>query len=200
MEASRDLRRGWRCGRRGGIDGVCAWPSSRAQVALRPPLNPPPAPLPTAPNPKRGADTQGPLGGWQGVGGGVRQARRRAGVKGDQTTGCGRGNCSLDLATARSPTLRRAVRSCAAAFHGRVRKGAGWVSEVRDQRSEIRSARGGAAAQTWRRPALPPLGGQYPGRGGVSRPGSEWSRVGPPRCDHQVGAAARERAGLTLAS
>jgi hypothetical protein len=39
---------------------------------------------------------------------------------------------------------------------------------------------------TWRRPALPPLLGQYPGRGGVSRPSSEWGRVGPPRCDHQV--------------
>ena len=39
---------------------------------------------------------------------------------------------------------------------------------------------------TWRRPALPPLGGQYPGRGAVSRPSSEWGRVVPARCDHQV--------------
>jgi hypothetical protein len=42
------------------------------------------------------------------------------------------------------------------------------------------------SGSTWRRPALPPLLGQYPGRGGVSRPSSEWGRVGPPRCDHQV--------------
>jgi hypothetical protein len=42
------------------------------------------------------------------------------------------------------------------------------------------------AGSTWRRPALPPLGGQYPGRGAVSRPSSEWGRVGPARCDHQV--------------
>ena len=44
------------------------------------------------------------------------------------------------------------------------------------------------AGQAWRRPALPPLGGQYPGRGAVSRPSSEWGRVGPARCDHQAGA------------
>ena len=44
-----------------------------------------------------------------------------------------------------------------------------------------------APVQAWRRPALPPLGGQYPGRGAVSRPSSEWGRVGPARCDHQVG-------------
>jgi hypothetical protein len=31
-----------------------------------------------------------------------------------------------------------------------------------------------------------PFLGQYPGRSGVSRPSSEWHRVGPPRCDHQV--------------
>jgi hypothetical protein len=43
------------------------------------------------------------------------------------------------------------------------------------------------AGQAWRRPALPPLRGQYPGRGAVSRPSSEWGRVGPARCDHQVG-------------
>jgi hypothetical protein len=40
--------------------------------------------------------------------------------------------------------------------------------------------------QTWRRPALPPLRGQYPGRGAVSRPSSEWGRVEPTRCGHQV--------------
>ena len=44
----------------------------------------------------------------------------------------------------------------------------------------------GTPRPTWRRPALPPLGGQYPGRGAVSRPSSEWGRVGPARCDHQV--------------
>ena len=43
------------------------------------------------------------------------------------------------------------------------------------------------AGQAWRRPALPPLRGQYPGRGAVSRPSSEWGRVGPTRCDHQAG-------------
>ena len=43
----------------------------------------------------------------------------------------------------------------------------------------------------WRRPALPPLGGQYPGRGAVSRPSSEWGRVGPARCDHQAKTTAR---------
>jgi hypothetical protein len=46
---------------------------------------------------------------------------------------------------------------------------------------------------TWRRPALPPLGGQYPGRGAVSRPSSEWGRVGPARCDHQVEPGVRAR-------
>ena len=45
------------------------------------------------------------------------------------------------------------------------------------------------SGQTWRRPALPPLRGQYPGRGAVSRPSSEWGRVGPARCGHQVGPA-----------
>ena len=51
---------------------------------------------------------------------------------------------------------------------------------------EIRVSR-----QTWRRPALPPLGGQYPGRCSVSRPSSEWGRVVPLRSDHQVGREAR---------
>src|SRR3954462_11762295 len=34
---------------------------------------------------------------------------------------------------------------------------------------------------TWRRPTLPRLGTQYHGRFGVSRPSSEWGRVGHPR-------------------
>src|SRR3954453_4317522 len=34
---------------------------------------------------------------------------------------------------------------------------------------------------TWRRPPLPRLGTQYHGRFGVSRPSSEWGRVGHPR-------------------
>ena len=34
---------------------------------------------------------------------------------------------------------------------------------------------------TWRRPTLPRLGTQYHGRFGVSRPSSEWDRVGHPR-------------------
>jgi hypothetical protein len=52
---------------------------------------------------------------------------------------------------------------------------------------------GWTAGQTWRRPALPPLRGQYPGRGAVSRPSSEWGRVGPARCDHQVRPAVQAR-------
>ena len=45
-------------------------------------------------------------------------------------------------------------------------------------------------------PLSHPLVGQYPGRSGVSRPSSEWGRVGPPRCDHQVepGAGAQGQA------
>src|SRR5215213_6771040 len=39
---------------------------------------------------------------------------------------------------------------------------------------------------TWRRPTLPRLETQYHGRGGVSRPSSEWGRVGHPRYGHQV--------------
>ena len=55
------------------------------------------------------------------------------------------------------------------------------------------ASRGGSRAfvQAWRRPALPPLGGQYPGRGAVSRPSSEWGRVVPARCGHQAGTKAR---------
>ena len=40
-------------------------------------------------------------------------------------------------------------------------------------------------------PLSHPFVGQYPGRSGVSRPSSEWGRVGPPRCDHQVEPGAR---------
>jgi hypothetical protein len=68
-------------------------------VAFRPPLNPPPAPC--QPPKDRRVRTRVP-GGWQGVGGGVRQARRTAGRKGNR-------NGSLGLAMTRSPTLRRAV-------------------------------------------------------------------------------------------
>ena len=39
---------------------------------------------------------------------------------------------------------------------------------------------------TWRRPTLPRLETQYHGRFGVSRPSSEWGRVGHPRYGHQV--------------
>lgn len=53
----------------------------------------------------------------------------------------------------------------------------------------------GTPGQTWRRPALPPLLGQYPGRGAVSRPSSEWGRVGPARCGHQVGPGVRGPGG-----
>ncbi len=38
----------------------------------------------------------------------------------------------------------------------------------------------------WRRPTLPCLEAQYHGRCGVSRPSSEWDRVGHPCCDHQA--------------
>src|SRR5215212_9609098 len=41
--------------------------------------------------------------------------------------------------------------------------------------------RGGGGRWTWRRPTLPRLGTQYHGRFGVSRPSSEWGRVGHPR-------------------
>ena len=60
--------------------------------------------------------------------------------------------------------------------------GLGLRCSIRDSRSPD---------QTWRRPALPPLRGQYPGRSAVSRPSSEWDRVGPARSDHQVGAEDR---------
>jgi hypothetical protein len=82
------------------------------------------------------------------------------------------------------------------------------VTDVRCQMSDVRQDRPGlphlpsaflpsaicfsglrSAGQAWRRPALPPIEGQYPGRCGVSRPSSEWDRVGPPRCDHQAGPA-----------
>ena len=52
-----------------------------------------------------------------------------------------------------------------------------------------------AALLAWRRPALPPFKGQYPGRGAVSRPSSEWGRVGPARCDHQAKTTARAACG-----
>ena len=51
----------------------------------------------------------------------------------------------------------------------------------------------------WRRPTLPCLEAQYHGRCGVSRPSSEWDRVGHPRHDHQAnktsGAPARSGQG-----
>jgi hypothetical protein len=51
----------------------------------------------------------------------------------------------------------------------------------------------------WRRPTLPCLEAQYHGRCGVSRPSSEWDRVGHPRHDHQAnktsGAPARSVQG-----
>ena len=43
--------------------------------------------------------------------------------------------------------------------------------------------------QTWQRPTLPRLETKYHRRWGVSRPCSEWERVQPPRCNHQVGEA-----------
>ena len=46
---------------------------------------------------------------------------------------------------------------------------------------------------TWRRPTLPRLEAQYHGRCGVSRPSSEWDRVGHPRCSHQVEAGTEGR-------
>jgi hypothetical protein len=45
--------------------------------------------------------------------------------------------------------------------------------------------------RTRRRPALPRLGTQYHGRGGVSRPSSGRDRVGHPRCGRRVGRASR---------
>ena len=39
----------------------------------------------------------------------------------------------------------------------------------------------GGGGWIWRRPTLPRLETQYHGRGGVSRPSSEWGRVGHPR-------------------
>jgi hypothetical protein len=66
----------------------------------------------------------------------------------------------------------------------------GRTVEVRPAREASRGGLG-AAVQAWRRPALPPLGGQYPGRGAVSRPSSEWGRVVPARCGHQAGTTAR---------
>jgi hypothetical protein len=49
------------------------------------------------------------------------------------------------------------------------------------------------ARRTRRRPALPRLGTQYHGRGGVSRPSSGRGRVGHPRCGRRVGRASRGR-------
>ena len=49
------------------------------------------------------------------------------------------------------------------------------------------------ARRTRRRPALPRLGTQYHGRGGVSRPSSGRDRVGHPRCGRRVGRASRGR-------
>src|SRR3954454_9599577 len=57
--------------------------------------------------------------------------------------------------------------------------------------------RGGGGRWTWRRPTLPRLETQYHGRFGVSRPSSEWGRVGHPRYGHQVeqpSRTARDRA------
>ena len=48
------------------------------------------------------------------------------------------------------------------------------------------AAEPGGAWWTWRRPTLPRLEAQYHGRCGVSRPSSEWDRVGHPCCDHQA--------------
>ena len=45
--------------------------------------------------------------------------------------------------------------------------------------------------QTWQRPTLPRLETKYHWRRGVSRPSSEWDRVQPPRCNHQVSKAQR---------
>ena len=47
--------------------------------------------------------------------------------------------------------------------------------------------------QTWQRPTLPRLETKYHWRRGVSRPSSEWDRVQPPRCNHQVSKAQRSR-------
>ncbi len=49
--------------------------------------------------------------------------------------------------------------------------------------------RWGGARRTRRRPALPRLEAQYPGRCGVSRPSSGWGRVGHPRHGRRVGRA-----------
>jgi hypothetical protein len=40
--------------------------------------------------------------------------------------------------------------------------------------------------KAWRRPTLPQVGLQYHGRARVSRPSSEWGRVGHLGCDHQA--------------
>ena len=40
--------------------------------------------------------------------------------------------------------------------------------------------------RAWRRPTLPQVGLQYHGRARVSRPSSEWGRVGHLGCDHQA--------------
>jgi hypothetical protein len=42
------------------------------------------------------------------------------------------------------------------------------------------------ALQTWQRPTLPRLETKYHWRWSVSRPSSEWDRVQPLRCNHQV--------------
>ena len=47
--------------------------------------------------------------------------------------------------------------------------------------------------QTWRRPTFPRLETKYHRRWGVSRPSSEWDRVRPPRCNHQVGQSQKAR-------
>jgi hypothetical protein len=54
---------------------------------------------------------------------------------------------------------------------------------------------GGPLARPGDDPLSHPLVGQYPGRGAVSRPSSEWGRVGPARCGHQVGPGIRRPRG-----
>jgi hypothetical protein len=47
--------------------------------------------------------------------------------------------------------------------------------------------------RAWRRPTLPQVGLQYHGRTRVSRPSSEWGRVGHLGCDHQAFRSGTER-------
>jgi hypothetical protein len=73
---------------------------------------------------------------------------------------------------------------------GRRRGGRVGALRPRERSADVRASGPRALSRTprqaWRRPALPPLGGQYPGRSTVSRPSSEWGRVVPVRCDHQA--------------